>query len=606
MISQPSEGREAAQDSESAKQVERSAMLQDLQKYLDQLKETTDGIPATIVNFYGITGIGKTILNSQIFKRFRQDYPLIWLDFDPERTSPLKSNPVPLTEAMEQLRSISALRYLPDTIRLPDGTTASPEDINLRFIALNVQKHETSPLIIILDHLDDLTYWKWLQEEIIKPLLDQQRVLIICSSQSPLFWHFWELREICELHDIKPFSTTETQAFLRTSGAELLAQSAQIALQGYPLGLDHMLKVLEIIPAEADHPDAFNLANAPDDTIDWLNRLNDMSDMTRTMLRYSGLLRRIEVPVIQNILDMVQPGWHGSHTVHQVLLEQVLPELREQQCLLPYQRQQPYRLLLPLRYILDEQLRHEEPERYRQICQSLEQTYYERFRARPIDNAPLLNEWLYFSTVADHGLYALDPDRWHRRVQHLFERARLPGKQIATLLYKDHELLSRLHTAGLWSRMQQLLIQHIDTTSHDRPLLNETELVRLRRQLFERLSQEPPLDEKLLPGELERLLDTIARLGSDFALQDLIAYSRQQSVQPVIPAVLQESPALVLGEVNTESVQPVIPAVVQDKVALLHSCGILTYDRDTRRYRLNDLIRILVKPDPWPHTQHPW
>ncbi len=606
MISQPSEEREAAHDSESAKQVERGAMLKYVHEHLDQLKETTDGILAIIINFYGVTGIGKTILNSQIFKHFRHDYPLIWLDFDPERTSPLKSDPVPLTEAMEQLRSISALKYLPDTIRLPDGATVSPKTISLRFTATSLQQHEASPLIIILDHLDDLPYWKWLQEEIIKPLLDQQRVLIICTSQSPLFWHFWELREICKLYDIKPFSAIETQAFLRANGAEwladLLAQSAQITLQGYPLGLYYMLEVL----AQADSLGEFNPANAPEDTTDWLNRLHDMSDITRTMLRYAGLLRRIEVPVIQNILDMVQPGWHGSHTVHQVLLEQVLPELREQQCLLPYQRQQPYRLLRPLRYILDEQLRHEEPERYRQICQYLEQSYYERFYARPIDKAPLLNEWLYFSTVADHGLYFLDSDRWYRRVQHLFERARLPGKQIAMLLYKDHELLSRLHTAGLWRRIQQLLIQYIDTTSHDRPLLNETELVRLRRQLFEYLSQEPPLDKKLLPGELERLLDIIVRLGSDFALQDLIAYLHQQSAQPIIPTVLPESLAPVQGEVATESIQPVIPTAVQDRVALLHSCGILAYDRDTRRYRLNDLIRVLVKPDPWPHTHHPW
>ncbi len=586
MISQPSEGREAAQVSESAKQVERSAMLQELQTHLDQLKKTTEGIPAEIVNLHGITGIGKTILNSQIFDRFRQDYPVIWLDFDPERTSPLKSAPVPLTEALEYLRNISALRDLPDTVKLTDGTTVAPETFHIRFTATGLHKHEAVPLIIILDHLDDLPYWKWLQEEIIKPLLDQQRVLIICSSQSPLFWHFWELREICTPSDVTPFSPTETRAFLRTSGAawmaELLTQSAQIALQGYPLGLYHMLQVLEIIPAEADHTDESPLTDVPGDTTDWLKRLHDMSDMTRITLRYAGLLRRIEVPVIQNILDMVQPGWHGSHTVHQILLEQVLPELHEQQCLLPYQRQQPFRLLLPLRYFLDERLRHEQPERYRQICQFLEQTYYERFRARPIDNAPLLNEWLYFSTVAEHGLYTLEPDRWHRRVQHLFERAQLPGKQIASLLYKDHELLSRLHTAGLWSTIQQLLIQHIGTFARDYPLLNETELVRLRRQLFERLSQEPPLSEKLLPGELERLLDAIARLKSEFVLQDVIAYLHQHSVQPVTAAI------------------------VQDRVVLLHSCGILTYNRDTRKYQLNDVIRILLKPAPWPHMEHPW
>lgn len=586
MISQPSEEREEAHNRESATQVERITMLQELQTYLDQLKSSSDGIPTIIVNLYGITGIGKTILNSQIFERFRQDYPVIWLDFDPNRASPLKSDPVPVTEVLEQLRSISALQYLPDTIELPDGTSASPEPI--RFTTTGLHNCETSPLIIILDHLDDLRYWKWLQEKIIKPLLDQQRVLIICSSQSPLFWHFWELREICNLYPVEPFSPTETQAFLGAFGAErlaeLLAQSAQIALHGYPLGLYHMLRVFGIIPADADRTDESTPANALGDTIDWLNRLHDMSEMTQIILRYAGLLRRIEVPVIQDILDMVQPGWHGTHTVHQVLLEQVLPELREQQCLLPYERQQPYRLLLPLRYTLDEQLRHEEPERYRQICHRLEQIYYERFYAQPMNNAPLLNEWLYFSTVAEHGLYTLEPARWDRRVQDLFERARLPGKQIATLLYKDQELLSRLHTAGLWSRIQQLLHKHISTSAPDHPLLNETELVQLRRQLLRRLNQEPPLDTIQPIGELERFLDTIARLEiarleSDFALRDLIAYLRERSIQPDNPAV------------------------IQDRVALLHSCGILTYDRGKRTYRLNDLIRILMKSDPWPHQQ---
>jgi hypothetical protein len=97
---------------------------------------------------------------------------------------------------------------------------------------------------LLLDALDDVPYWKWIQEQIIKPLLEQHQSLVLITSQSPLFWHFWELREQSELLEPGTFTRAETQAFLQPKGMADMTEELHQLTGGYPLGLEYIVQII--------------------------------------------------------------------------------------------------------------------------------------------------------------------------------------------------------------------------------------------------------------------------------------------------------------------------------------------------------------------------
>jgi hypothetical protein len=543
--------------------IQRTAILHTVEQHLMSL--AAGPASAHLLNIYGITGIGKTVALRQIFERVRTTSPVLWLDFDTTRAEPER----PTLNRQPFAALVSWLRYqLNELASLPDVLPPDTEHQQVGVASSRLGPAASQPFVLLLDHLEDVTFWKWIQAEIIKPLVEQRPTLVICASQSPLFWHFWELRDISSAQPLDALSETDVAEFLRQADRDLLTESVVNLTKGYPLQLDALRPILLTdTPAEQD-------AASPD--LDSL--FARLSPLTRHLLRYTGLLRRLEVPAMQHILNHTLPNWVGaSQTPHYLLLGHMLPELRDQGHLAPYQRNQGQQLHRPLRLALDARLRQSEPERYGQICDLLSGFYAQQVMQKPIHEQQLLNEWFYFSTAALH-----EPptgparDEWLAQAARLFGRARLAGKSLLVWFYRDHELLARLHALDLTEPIQQLIEQHFGSDHRAPPILNSTELVRYRRRLIEQWSEHPALADlhNLISGGLFTLLAAISTLGLSFSAAEL----RER---------LNERPDVDVSQ-----------KTVNHAIMQLERFSLLSNDRENRVYQLSSHVYGLLTAGP--------
>lgn len=542
-------------------QVQRTRMIEDVQETLRELQLATVPPFSEIINFFGITGIGKTCLLGQVFAHFEATHQVIWLDFTVEPDVPVQPPTQSFAAMLAVLREeLPELAYLPTTVQARDGEI-DPETWPVGFAATTAPPGSAEPLVLLLDHVDDLACWKWLQQELIKPLTEGRPTLVVCASQSPLFWNFWELRELCTPLAMQPFSEEETREYFRLYGRELLAPSAQQWTQGYPLQLAQLRPIVL-----ADEPPP--ASEAP---IDIPALLASLTPLTGKVLRYVGLLRRFEVAVKLQVLDATVPDWRGDEPPHRLLLTHVIPELTRVGYLESHR--QPQCLRQGLRHALEAHLVASEPAQHQTICALLDQIYYDRFVKKPIADKPAFSEWLYFSTAPLlDACSAAARAAWQARLEALFARARLAGRELAVLLYRDSEVVLRLHRLDLLTPLKELMEHHLGADTRVPPILNSIELERYRRRVVEQWVQHTQLAsiDQELPGGLLAILQTMATLDLAFDLRTLQARLNERSGPRIAP-----------GSINRV-------------VGLMQSCGLLTYDHSQRRYQLTSQVYALM------------
>lgn len=573
--------------------IERRAVLEEIGSILAQLNEgpthesAKDQPRAKILNMYGIPGIGKTVLCEQIFERFQASHPAIWLDFEPLHWPQAPRPAVLLSEAIEQLWQLPTYEYLPDIILSAYGVELPIDDYRVFFRRANLD-HPTKPFLLLLDHLDDIPYWKWVQDEIIKPLIKKHSALVIVISQSLLFWDFWELYESCQPYAIGRFTETEITALLRQANRELLAGSYQALTYGYPMQIQQAQAFLE--------PDDKPVTPSPVLPEELREKLDALDPTSRLVFSYTGLLRRLEVAVMHEILDVEIPEWRTTNTPHNVLLGKVLPALTTHNFLEPYRRKMAHWVKPALRQAVDDHLRTTEPERYQRIRHLIRQIYARRFMERPIDNVQSLNEWLFFSLseLSVSGQTPATPEtraetrpeaepeaeRCPVRLSQMLKRASVPGKRVAVALYRDTELVGKLHTSGLLTTIQQMMNEYLGNDEQPPPLLNDSERQRYKRDFIRQLSNQYPLTriqddipgDRYNPGGLATLFDAITAMGEPFDLNSLHAYLKEWLETPI----------------------------ERDKVysalILMESSSLIIYDTAQRTYTLSDSVRAQIAP----------
>ncbi len=548
--------------------VERTEILKYIAKRLSELtpeKPPTHVPDFQIINYYGTQGCGKTALIEQVFRLLSTTYRVILLDFAVDR--PVSITPeYRLDQVLQELRQLPALAMLPDTIVLDANPNQEQPAANftLRFATRGPALTDTRPLIVLLDHIDTIPYWRWLQEALLKPLQERQPTLVICASRTVLYWHFWELREKCKPEQLPMFSLAETQHFLQgyahVFDGDLLATSAQAITAGHPWQLQRLMDFLAT-------GKGFPKTVPPEELAD---RIAQCSDVTQTILRYTCLLRHFDIQIMAEVIATLDLDLPTEQPLVHLIRNQVLPELSTQGLLEPYRRGQSYRLFADHRATLRAQLCTAEPGRCTQIYLLLEESYQKRFITRPIDEQSAFNEWAYCSTDPDHGLWVRDIPYWQAQIDTMFSRVRLVGKQLAVKFYKDGELIQRLQTLGLFTEFRDRFRQSLADDTSMPPLLNSSELEQYRRELIAILNRQfEDTSIKEIRGGLTKLLKIIDMFADEF---DLPALHRQfkQWVDPQIR-----------------------PGTIHQAVALLSGEGLVIYDPERKKYKTSSLITLL-------------
>lgn len=372
-----------------------------------------------ILNIYGLAGIGKTWLAYQLFAELPQLFPVttVWIDFEGARRPPV--DPARPIEALERIDDLAIREDTPLYSRL------NPEALrqfSLSFPQLSVQWQRSSmqangPLVVFFDGvnlLSELAYravtgvglaeppWEYLQRKIIKPLVSYQDILVICLSQSPLRWSYFELDqgERVEKLPLQTMPQAEVGELLAGHGVASFLDVVYADTAGHPGSIEYVLfnDHGPAIARNAGRPDL--LPEPEDEGLTALASLAEQPDLIRGLLQAIGLLRIVDIPSLQDVPKLLE-GAAGSPSGQPSirLLQEVLTicrnttpplvlEVRRGNAL-QLQTSSAFRRSVEQLFIGQGRL-----QRYAELQGELQTYYLQRWEDEQLPW--LLREWLYF------------------------------------------------------------------------------------------------------------------------------------------------------------------------------------------------------------------
>ena len=583
------------------------AVIEQIQTCLQTLQAGAE-LDTPLFNLYGLAGLGKTFVLQQLYDMCQKEYAqcdVVWLDFDLKDVRPIDPAAVqsyPLSLERTPWQAVAAqLQVHPDLsdsfqgeIKLDNGVSQTLDQLVDILFAQAAQPGSSRPLLLLLDSLDNLLYWKWLQAQLIKPLFEQQRTLIVCTSRVKLNWQFWELRERCLHQELEPFTLEETQDFLGHHHAAPLAETVQDLTGGYPLVIGHFVGQIN------------TLASSEAARIAMRKTIDALSPETHLIFEHVGLLRRMHVAAMQHLLveDWRKPENHRR-------LHQALAEMRSSEII--HTSPDTFERFAPAaRELIQQDL---EPTAYLQRCNDIAQYYYKQAWKHPKHDADALIEWLYFSTDQltgeQNGMYT----EWQSQLTGLFERilqvvkaegtvynkvvkadetvyeeealgsvvkskATTPdrisvGAKIVSWLYTDGELLQKLAKLDLLAEIQDQLLKVTNATV---PIRND--LRRVTSDVLQELGRRTTAAGSPGMASFEAVLRNLLP-GQERELREF-----------------ERAELLDLIQTTWQSLQSRPTRTVNEFIIQLTGSGMLRYDTDRRVYTFHRLIKQLLEVTP--------
>lgn len=565
--------------------VVRTSILQRVEERLQDLEDPREVVEFPIINLHGIPGIGKTYVVRQLYAALEARYTVVWLGFDPaelKRTSEADRPAImPLAEAIAMLEQLPALQ----------GQLELPEDYAAINVFCRVTPIQDRPLLLLLDALDDLPLWKWVQEAIIKPLCEQQRTVVVCTSQSPLFWDYWELRDQCEEHLLDVFDTGEIRQYLEQRGlANLhpLIDTISDYTNGYPLAVSNF----------ADEIVKQTVSDGEQEARRAL--LDTFSDDEWKLLGYIGVVRLAECGVMRELLRSLP-----DQTPHPSLtsLTTLLKKLQQSGYLRATRQDMPKQIAPELREAIKQRIAAEAPGRYALLCEKLEEIYFGLASEKPKTAVHACIEWLYFSSELPLDTPVLK-DAWQAKLNTIVTRAidvntqvikhaqvenlMLADASLAVLFYRDRELIEKLNQLNLFHDVDTLIQQFLskiqgtlqDMRPEDDVEIREITALSLRIDFNKSCSMVLTSLRDRLPVDI---LPDVMHDKRDFNVQ-----MRTFLIEPDDVDVDQ------LRIQTSGSLTFLSPRQLNEILAVFNSRGLLSYDRSRRTYRFHPLIKHLV------------
>ncbi len=501
---------------------------------------------------------------------------MLLIHFDPQQ-SPLK--PIPLGDFLHTLRETYTVYH--QFLRLPlsaedsSGKTFDRDTLNKYTIA-----HSPLPAyldMLLLDGLDEIPFWKWIQRYLIKPFLSQSEpatgIRVIVASQAPIFWHFWELRETTRLNELPTFSEQETAAFLQHNFASYqeLATPLYQLTKGYPLAIHTAVTLIEQTGARAMPAPSTSQATSLGLDPQLLQKLQAVPE-----LLWLGMLRTKNARSRLVMLEAAQPTdrrWREKRGFNPDL-EAVLQRISQLGLRLP--------LSPDLRDNLRQYQRTTQPERYRAVWTALANDYAEQCQRTPYPQLErgILNEWLYASVQLDDQSLAEDL---------LMQLELLAGHPQSVLYVQDDRELQALvrnsrHAATLCAYLPDVADQQPDSYAA---------LIAVAQQLLPTESQRQAYCEQLY-SRFHRVFESHPM--SKHALADFLqAALAAQDQDGSPPEGAQAEPSFSLESLRQQIGPKYKPGQVNEIVPTLNSRGFLLYHPQQRRFSLNPVLPPIIR-----------
>jgi hypothetical protein len=513
--------------------------------------------PKIIFNLHGIAGIGKSCVVQRLLAEYDDHLSFLWIDFNPDPgiQAAEDTQHKTLAELLQTLRDLHGFDQIHSDVVDADNRPVETTQHNVMY-RYRIESANSFPELVLLDGLDGLTYWRWIQRNIIKPLAEAQRSLVIVTSQPPLFWHFWELRESTDEIEVQPFSPDETHAYLKQLQSSWIFFSSLLYTytRGYPFGIKHLRQILD-----ANYP----AINTSTELLLMHDIQHHFTPETSQIIRFIGFLRKPTIPDMHLIMQHVQPEeavWSHRASAREQLTR-VTFEMRQKHSDFHFVEpstpaRRGIRFNEQFRLTIEHDLMGTNRDLYLLLCEKLCIRYEEQVDANPNLHFDLFTEWLYFSVPLVRA-GRITGEVWGNSYHRLIGRVKLVAN-IHSLIAQDESLLRQLQT--LPEREQCLIGELIFDPSICEQYVDG---------VLSRIEPEP-VSSTGGPGipDYLSLLQHIPSTKNPFDVQE---WRRK----------LKESNKKV-GEINN-----IIP--------ILHSRSMIVFDRKTRKYRLNAVLRPVVE-----------
>jgi|GEM_PF-6420553 len=523
-----------------------------------------DAARKSIYNLHGIAGIGKTYVIQQIFDIFQKMYDVIWLDFKGQSdiNTPMQNSDqlnlkyTTWTNMFAILETVPALKgHLPEQVIYDDKLSLPLEHMDKLLLQHSLDGTFQRPLLLLLDSLDNLPYWKWFQEQIIKPLIELRHTIIVCVSRAPLNWHYWELRESCESYEIPSFTKLETHKFLTQSHRGLLSETIYKLAGGYPLALQQFVHMLDAPVAVMQNRYALPPI-----------QLEQLQPKTREVLLRVGVMRRVNIEIMQDLLE-------DDQILSTQQLRLMLREIREQNLIQSYHDTSD-RFIPELRAWLRNATDRAE---YLECCKIIADRYYEIAKNQPKTEDTAIIEWVFFSTEPfDLGEFETQLE-WQTKlrelrtsIQRVYALQSHLAPNLVKLLYLDGELLDKLFRLDLLSNVHEEILS-----------LFQYKQLSLQREVGRACSKTLEiLGERFMGMTHDDFVSFETTLRNLRPAGELVGFNQDELRENITnqwPA-LEHRPTRSLNEL----------------IVLMSGDGILQYDRKQRLYRFHPVIDQLL------------
>jgi hypothetical protein len=568
--------------------------IEELKYCLDEIKKLGH-VTHRVINAHAITGMGKTWLFYELYNRliYEPNYGCGWLSFEPSAALPQSDQPATRSTAHDGLTQCLALSPLGDRSReLP--LDALFKEYQVTWSGHRAEKAtDRAPFVMILDGLSQLAPpldvdvdskpWLALQKQVIKPLFDQENVMIICVSQVPLRWHEWQIRERIERMSLDPLTRGEVNDLLQLYGLERSLDMIMDLTFGHPASITFIItKHLQSIAVEpSPELEAPSLPGSIDQPYHELRaQIDQLEEFPKQILKYVGVLRRVDVQTMRFLLEQIpldQPAPLLNPALHRAL-----SVYREHDWVIYKSEFAPFTFLRALRLTVEADLQGEHFELFQKICDDLARWYSEELRDQALTSRYDLLEWMYFSLhslrIALTGSEQKEDrshriDAWLTVFRELWQRS--GNEDLRSRVVQDEEIqrLLRMVGQGVSWQVSNIIGQQLDL--EDQQLRGELFEKSLRRDV-PRYRQE--LVEFLFADRLPQALS-----GDERAILILIATHFGESgfdIGSLRLAIEQKLPA------ETQNIQS-----IRFYMSRLNEIHAIVYDHEQRLFFMDSWLK---------------
>jgi hypothetical protein len=176
-----------------------------------------------IITFHGIFGIGKTALLQSLHDYYKQDTEFATVLLDLSSVTPHTHMNMAKLYVLEELAQVSLVSVMQDIEQIK--AHFSRQEFHDDYVKpLTVELSDVQrPVVLFIDGWQDIPdiFSRWLEQELLLPLVRTEKAMIVLGSQKILRWKHFEVRSRVGNWELSPLALEDTRQQIGERNASL-------------------------------------------------------------------------------------------------------------------------------------------------------------------------------------------------------------------------------------------------------------------------------------------------------------------------------------------------------------------------------------------------